>query len=65
MRGEFIGVWPETWREIWLLLIDHEDVSEDTTQASGTAAPQRTRCAQSICVTWWPCQSCSPASPPI
>ena len=22
MRGEFIGVWPETWREIWLPLID-------------------------------------------
>jgi hypothetical protein len=29
MRGEFIGVWPETWREIWLPLIDHEDVPED------------------------------------
>lgn len=26
MRGEFIGVWPETWREIWLPLIDHEGV---------------------------------------
>ncbi len=24
MRGEFIGVWSETWREIWLPLIDHE-----------------------------------------
>ena len=22
MRGEFVGVWPETWREIWLPLID-------------------------------------------
>jgi hypothetical protein len=22
MRGEFIGVWPETWREIWQPLID-------------------------------------------
>lgn len=29
MRGEFIGVWSETWREIWLPLIDHEDVRED------------------------------------
>ena len=29
MRGEFIGVWSETWREIWLPLIDHEDVAED------------------------------------
>lgn len=29
MRGEFIGVWSETWREIWLPLIDHEDVPED------------------------------------
>jgi hypothetical protein len=29
MRGEFIGVWPETWREIWLPLIDHEGVPED------------------------------------
>jgi len=29
MRGEFIGVWPETWREIWLPLIDHEIVPED------------------------------------
>lgn len=29
MRGEFIGVWSETWREIWLLLIDNEDVPED------------------------------------
>ena len=26
MRGEFIGVWSETWREIWLPLGDHEDV---------------------------------------
>lgn len=29
MRGEFIGVWSETWREIWLPLVDHEDVHED------------------------------------
>ena len=29
MRGEFIGVWSETWREIWLPLIDHDDVPED------------------------------------
>ena len=25
MRGEFIGVWPEIWREIWLPLIDGEE----------------------------------------
>lgn len=25
MRGEFIGVWSETWREIWLPLVDHAD----------------------------------------
>lgn len=29
MRGEFMGVWSETWREIWLPLIDHDDVPED------------------------------------
>lgn len=29
MRGEFIGVWSDTWRELWLPLIDHEDVPED------------------------------------
>lgn len=29
MRGEFIGVWSESWREIWLPLIDHEGVPED------------------------------------
>lgn len=29
MRGEFIGVWSETWREIWLPLIDHEDAPAD------------------------------------
>lgn len=29
MRGEFIGVWSETWREIWLPLIDQEGVPED------------------------------------
>ena len=29
MRGEFISVWSETGREIWLPLIEHEDVPED------------------------------------
>ncbi len=29
MRGEFIGVWSDTWRDIWLPLIDREDVPED------------------------------------
>jgi len=29
MRGEFIGVWSETWREIWQPLIELEDVHED------------------------------------
>lgn len=29
MRGEFIGVWSETWREIWLPLLDQEEVPED------------------------------------
>lgn len=29
MRGEIIGVWSETWREIWMPLIDGEDVPED------------------------------------
>jgi len=29
MRGEFLGVWSETWREIWLPLVDQEDVPED------------------------------------
>jgi hypothetical protein len=29
MRGEFIGVWSETWREIWLPLIDREGIPED------------------------------------
>jgi len=29
MRGEFIDVWPETWREIWAPLIDQEDVPQD------------------------------------
>ena len=29
MRGELIGVWSETWREIWLPLIDHQDAPED------------------------------------
>ena len=29
MRGEFIGVWSETWGEIWLPLIEQEDVPAD------------------------------------
>ena len=29
MRGELIGVWSDTWREVWLPLIDHEDVPDD------------------------------------
>jgi hypothetical protein len=29
MRGEFIGVWSETWREIWLPMIDQEGIPED------------------------------------
>jgi hypothetical protein len=29
MRGEFIGVWSETGREIWQPLIDCEDIPED------------------------------------
>jgi hypothetical protein len=29
MRGEFMGVWSETWREIWLPMVDREDVPED------------------------------------
>lgn len=29
MRGEFIGVWSETWREIWSPLIDYDDVPDD------------------------------------
>jgi len=29
MRGEFIGVWTETWREIWNPLIDQEGVPDD------------------------------------
>ncbi len=29
MPGEFIGVWSETWREIWFPLVDREDVPED------------------------------------
>lgn len=28
MRGEIIGVWSDTLREIWLPLIDQEDVPE-------------------------------------
>jgi hypothetical protein len=29
MRGEFIGVWSETWGEIWQPLIENEGVPED------------------------------------
>jgi hypothetical protein len=29
MRGECIGIWSETWREIWLPLIEDEDIPED------------------------------------
>lgn len=29
MRGEFIGVWSETWREIWLRLIELPPSNED------------------------------------
>lgn len=29
MRGEMIGVWPETWREIWAPLTDSDDVEND------------------------------------
>ena len=29
MRGEFIGVWSETWREIWAPLFEQENVPED------------------------------------
>jgi hypothetical protein len=29
VRGEFIGVWSETWREIWVPLLDDDAVSRD------------------------------------
>jgi hypothetical protein len=29
MRGEFIGVWSDTWREIWEVLSMHEQAPED------------------------------------
>lgn len=29
MRGEFIGVWSESWREIWLPLTGRDGVPED------------------------------------
>lgn len=29
MRGEFLGVWKETYREIWTPLLDHEGVPDD------------------------------------
>lgn len=38
MRGEFVGVWSETWREIWLPLID-QPLGED-----GEAAPEDIFC---------------------
>jgi len=30
MSGELLGVWPETWREIWLPGIDHDDAPNDS-----------------------------------
>ena len=29
MRGEIIGVWSETWRELWSKLAKHPDAPED------------------------------------
>lgn len=29
MRGEIIGVWPETWREIWKPLTEHTEFGDD------------------------------------
>lgn len=29
MRGEFVGVWAETWREIWLPLIEQSLAEDD------------------------------------
>ncbi len=29
MRGEFIGVWSEMWRQVWKRLADHKDAPED------------------------------------
>ena len=29
MHGEFLDVWSDTWREIWLPLVDRQDVPED------------------------------------
>ena len=29
MHGELLDVWPETWREIWLPLIEDRNVPED------------------------------------
>ena len=29
MRGEVIGVWSETWREIWSKLAKHPDAPDD------------------------------------
>ncbi len=41
MRGEFIGVWSETWRESWLPLIDHEEAAEDVFSEPYRADPGR------------------------
>ena len=29
MRGEFLPVWSETWRDIWLKLAKHPDAPDD------------------------------------
>ena len=29
MRGEFIGVWSDTWRELWIDLAEHEAAPDD------------------------------------
>ena len=29
MRGEFIGVWADTWRDIWLPLIEQPQAEDD------------------------------------
>lgn len=29
MRGEFIGVWPSSWREVWAKLAQHQQAPED------------------------------------
>lgn len=30
MRGEFLGVWQETWGSIWVPLLDHDNVPKDS-----------------------------------